>query len=681
MTDPKPTSRFLPIPGQPPSVRLLGPRADQAQSAARPLTPLDQPIGAVRSFLGALCDASGACLQPLELFLLQPSEAPQDQALAAATVRALHDLSTAADAPPVPGGLRTLRELAGTGHAVGPLLYCRKRHVVFEARSPRDARPLTGVPEGALDLAEHDTPRELLVWDGPADGPEPPRVYAARIGPGRNASPAGLDQLALDQGAVVRTAASLRETDSERHRELTDAHPCCLCPEQTRCYPREGGYAYASDRLAPVHALHAAPIASLLGEWTLHDAARIIGGLAPAQAASSATPLPEPLEAWRRARTQQMDQTPPRLLSGEMGGRQLLEIARLRLRLMADALEQLDALWRWTRRAHLCWNDETLRVLWQPPGSTPASCWGFTVLVRKGALQPRTQGPAGVDAHAYPPLFSDDSLLAPETLAASRKFGQPLPANVFVRSAKPDRATARVHLLLEDINVPRNAVCPADRMHVEGPGWSGTLAPAPSPNEDDGPGLPFLGALHGDVAALRDGEQISGCSCTWYAHFDQAVDLHALGLLLIESLLATDERPPARVREALATERSELTQRCGPLPRAQRDAAAAVWIAARCEQDGPAALWSRRHLLWTRGDRLATKLDDFPPPLWQGIVTFALRCITGIPGFSFCDDRSCAAPRAGQELLPLAELEGLIALIDDLMLHRTAPGKVLRISL
>ena len=76
------------------------------------------------------------------------------------------------------------------------------------------------------------------------------------------------------------------------------------------------------------------------------------------------------------------------------------------------------------------------------------------------------------------------------------------------------------------------------------------------------------------------------------------------------------------------------------------------------------------------------RLDAFPPGLWQAIVTFGLRLTTGIAGFSFCVGRDHAAPRIGDDLLlPLVELRGLIALLDDLVVARRAPAEQLRESL
>ena len=60
-------------------------------------------------------------------------------------------------------------------------------------------------------------------------------------------------------------------------------------------------------------------------------------------------------------------------------------------------------------------------------------------------------------------------------------------------------------------------------------------------------------------------------------------------------------------------------------------------------------------------------------------MTYGLRLTTSIPGFSFCDDRGCVAPRIGDGLLlPLVELRGLIALLDDQIFGRSTPGTKVR---
>ena len=90
--------------------------------------------------------------------------------------------------------------------------------------------------------------------------------------------------------------------------------------------------------------------------------------------------------------------------------------------------------------------------------------------------------------------------------------------------------------------------------------------------------------------------------------------------------------------------------------------------------DAPAALWSRRNLLYRRADRASVSLDGLPMSLWQAAVTLGLRMITTVAGFSFCPDRAVAPPcTSGEQLLPLLELRGLIALLDDLILGRQAP--------
>ncbi|MFQ5807202.1 MAG: hypothetical protein ACE5I3_12205, partial [Phycisphaerae bacterium] len=88
---------------------------------------------------------------------------------------------------------------------------------------------------------------------------------------------------------------------------------------------------------------------------------------------------------------------------------------------------------------------------------------------------------------------------------------------------------------------------------------------------------------------------------------------------------------------------------------------------------------TRRPRLARRAARTATRLDAVPPTVWQELMTFGLRLTTSIAGFSFCADRGCAAPRvSGGLLLPRVELRGLIALLDDQIFGRTAPGAAVR---
>src|SRR3989337_3297154 len=92
-----------------------------------------------------------------------------------------------------------------------------------------------------------------------------------------------------------------------------------------------------------------------------------------------------------------------------------------------------------------------------------------------------------------------------------------------------------------------------------------------------------------------------------------------------------------------------------------------------CGNDTPGAIGSRRSWLYRREERAASRLDGFPPRLWQAIIALGLRLTTTIPGFSFCDDRASDAPRlAGRQLVPLPEARGLGAKPDDLTSGRYA---------
>jgi len=221
--------------------------------------------------------------------------------------------------------------------------------------------------------------------------------------------------------------------------------------------------------------------------------------------------------------------------------------------------------------------------------------------------------------------------------------------------------------------------CLGDAILVSGGGWRAVLSPMGQRDPDDGDGLPFSGRMIGQVDSLAKGDQIEGVECRWYPRFGEAVDLHAVGMLFFEALLSHDERTIHSFREQMASEIAELTTVCFSLPPEQRDAHARNWVTERCEADAPAAIWTRRNLLYKRDDRNATRLDAFPASLWQEIMTLGLRMTTCIPGFSYCQDRDCDSPRMGPGLLtPLIELRGLTALLDDQLFGRTTPGGAVR---
>jgi hypothetical protein len=428
----------------------------------------------------------------------------------------------------------------------------------------------------------------------------------------------------------------------------------------------------------------AAPLVVLpWGEWQLDETYAMLGGRPPDEVAQAGKPTVPELEEYRHRQAAAIEAGGPfLLLTGEGDGRPLVEIARLKLGLLADVLEQLDDLWRASERPHLCWDPQTVRAAWRtaPPG---AAGWGFAAVLRKrglAALAP-VQTPDGRPL-PYPPVYSDESLLAPEVVEAVRHFGQARKCTLFVKSAETKGRQARVTVLVENLNIPWPLLCTSDVAHVEGEGWQAALSPAAQRNPDDGEGLPMSGRAVGSVVEMKQGAQFDGCTCRWYPRFGEAVDLHAFGVLLLEALLATDERPGPRLRETLHEERDELTRLCLGLEVEQREARAREWVAQRCDADSPSAVWTRRNLLYRRADRAATRLDALPPVLWHAIVAFGLRLSTAIPGFSFCENRAAAAPRLeGGLLMPLVELRGLLALLDDLMLGRAAADEALRAAL
>ncbi len=687
MASQNPVSPFLPLPirhGE--ALRLRGPRPEEAATVVEPLTPLDATLGVLRSFLGGLCDTDGRLIRPLEVVLLldaatvPPSELESAAALIE-TLRSWPQFSARLSRDP---GDDLIHSVLAPGDPLAPLLYCRKRHVLFEARSPHTTEPLSAVQmDGPVEAGEELLPLPLLCWDGPRPDGHAPAIYAARAGHSAAGSVASFEQLILDQGEVVRRAAALQSRDALSFARLAAAHPCCTCPERTRCYPEGAGYSYAADRLAVVSAGVIPLVVLPWGEWGLEETSAMLGGQPPAQVVQAASSPAAELDEYRRRQAAAIEAEGPfLLLAGEGEGRPLIEIARLKLGLLAEVLEQLDDLWRACERPHLCWNLQTVRTMWRaaPPR---AAGWGFTAVLRRRGLAPLAPV-ATPDGRPLPcpPVFSDESLLAPEVVEAVRHFGQARRCALFVKSAEGKDRQKHVAVLVENLNIPWSLMCAGDVAHVEASGWQAVLSPAARREPADGEGLPMSGRAAGDVSGMKPGAQFNDCICRWYPRFGEAVDLHAFGVLLLETLLATDERPGPRLRETLHQEREELTRLCLGLELEQREARAHQWVAQRCDADSPSALWTRRNLLYRRADRAVARLDALPPLLWNAIVTFGMRLITAIPGFSFCPDRATAAPRLeGGLLVPLVELRGLLALLDDLLLGRAAAWEELRTAL
>lgn len=663
-----------------PRLRVLGPPPGQAGASVDPIARLDAPLAAVQSVIGGICDEAGRLIAPVELiFALDVAAAPpHKQVPTPALLRCL------SDAPNIFGQLTPLtgvewqRGALGPPPDLGPLLYCRKMLTIFEARSPANAQRLRWAAAAASPGNAGDVPLELVVWDGGS------AVYGGRTGRCAIGDVKSYEDMLRDQGRVAAVYDQQSAIDPLGATALAGAHACCRCEERGRCYPAGGGYVYAVDRLAVVHALPLPLAIRPLGEWRMSEAARIVGGATAVEvvsdSATASTPKSE-YDEWISHRAGMFDRSrPARLLGGESDGRELLEIARLKLSLLAESLAQLDEAWRIVGRPHLAWNDDTIRCHWAAPGSAPGAAWGFGPILRKIGLHPARPGEVSGDAPIpYPPVFSEPLLLPAEVVDAARYFDEPRRATAFIKRAKTEGGATHTTLLLENLGIAWEALRPRDTMIVTGSGWRAVVAPLAERDKNDGEGLPFAGTVGGSIDKFKTGEQFDGCECRWLPRFGEAVDLHAIGQLGLEALFLHDGWKADAYREAVRKERADLHKLLVPLPLEQREAAAKRFIGERCEVDAPNAVWSRRGLLQRKEDRAAARLDAFPPALWQSIITAIVRMITFAPGFSYCPDRTAAAPRvAGGLLLPLVELRGLIALLDDLIFSRRAPAAALR---
>jgi hypothetical protein len=484
----------------------------------------------------------------------------------------------------------------------------------------------------------------------------------------------------LDQGKVAALYGELASRNPLAAQSLAQQHTCCTCPERERCFPSGDGYAYASDRLVTVGALDAPLVVLPLGEWRLDQAARIVGGSLASEVAADATRQNE-FTTWRAARALASDQWgPARLLSGECDGRELIEVARIKLGLITQTLAQLELAWQIRGGPHLMWNSESVRCVWQTPAILPAAAWGFRPVLRKTGLHPDATATT-VDKRPtpLPPVFSDPSLLPVEVVDAARLFDEPRPATVFVKKSKAEAGAAQATVLLENLGVPWELFCTADTLAVKGPGWQALLSPLAERDKNDGSGLPFSGSITGSIEKFKSGEQFDKCECRWLPRFGEAVDLHSLGQLGFETLFIHDGWKVDAYRDGSRKTREELHKVLRALPLEQREAAAKRFIGERCEVDAPNALWSRRNLLYREDERRASRLDALPAALWQAIVVALVRMTTHVPGFSYCADRAASAPRlAGGLLLPLTELRGLVALLDDVLFGRAVPASAVR---
>lgn len=665
----------LPLPGcAGGALRLLGPDASEAPTAVAPLVRLDGPLGPAVSVAAALCTPDGRAASPLEVWLIDPALVEPGAIPPPAVARAVATLPRLAAAAALADRPDWLAAMQLAGIPFGVLLYCRKRHTVFEALAPGSLRGLTPAGIDGTSPPPAGIHVELLAVD---KSPESDRLRAyggaggeCALGPVQS-----LEQLVLDQGAVASQIAALPPDDARRS-VLGQAHTCVACPERPRCHPTDGAYAFALDRLAVLAPVPFTAVFQPYGEISLGQAVRLFGGVPPDEALKSESSLGgaggREFEEVCRRRARQALREPLTLLRSEHSGRELVEICRLKVGLFAAALDQADRAWRQTSVPHLAWTDDSLRVACDEAAGLPARLWGLRAIVRRLGLHPAAPiRNAEGDVLAYPPAWSAPDLLPPETAEPIRQFGAESGARVYVKSSVADATGARVTILLEDCGIKRGLLSMRDLFEVAGEGWRATFTPTGTHDPDDGEGLAMTGRVVGSAGAFKPQTDIGAARFRWYPRFGQACDLHALGVLLLDALLAHDERPSPRYRELLRSERAEFTAACMTVEPEHRTSQALSWIAARCEDDAPASLWSRRGLLYRRQERSAARLDGFPPLLWQAVMTAALRAITFVPGFSYAIDRAADAPRAGAHCLPLLELRGLLTLMDDVIFGRS----------
>jgi hypothetical protein len=213
MASQNPAGTFVPLPirhGD--AVRLRGPRPEEAATVVEPLTPLDAAAGVVRSFLGGVCDSDGGLIRPLEVVLLLDAATvpPGDVVPLPALVETLRGWPQLVAKLPHGAGDELIHGVLARGGSLAPLLYCRKRHVLFEARSPHTTEPLRAVEaDGSVEAGEDLLPLPLLSWDGPTPDGRTPTIYAGRAGHSAVGSVASFEQLILDQGEVVKRPSVL----------------------------------------------------------------------------------------------------------------------------------------------------------------------------------------------------------------------------------------------------------------------------------------------------------------------------------------------------------------------------------------------------------------------------------------------------------------------------------------
>jgi hypothetical protein len=351
---------------------------------------------------------------------------------------------------------------------------------------------------------------------------------------------------------------------------------------------------------------------------------------------------------------------------GDAGGRFPLEVLRLKLAAFTQVCRGVRHYHAKARMPHLDLNPSSVMVSVPPPSQDLPARWNFQIKLLDLASPQRFRAPGGTDVAAELLLPAPDvpkTYLSP--IARSGGTGADESERITIKEIKFDGAVARFEIETVSSKArlreyrPRDVarIVPATQLSwLENASLWGTVSGV----GDRGFRISAtLVSAHKGLAALKLPITLEA-GVALHKRFHVPVDLYALGMLLLRSILVHDGQDIFAVEDLVQRVLQKLMvalEGGGGGADFKRVASQLQWQ-LEAQQDA----FNRNSVLFVKADRLQ-KGNAIPPRLWQDLLVFAFRLITNIDGFSFCQHHGDYPPDSPESVMDevLTELGSLNA--------------------
>jgi hypothetical protein len=606
------------------------PAGTEACDVADPFLTLGDRGTFSRTVLGIMVGPRGEAV--LEIALkLQSDEYPSlsegagltNDDVEAGWEREIGLLDAIGDEGGIPATAEVLARNAGAAALLPPTIFCKRRRAYFVSACPDCGQPLADVRDNRLledrGLARRD--RSLVRYIGCT-----PCINRSRD--------ARLWTLVREDrgGEGVGDQTDLFRAYRELARREGDHIPCQGCPHTPTCFPDEG----AGDVvrcLTPLTFFESRALATEVLQLRYDECSALIGGASFDAVVRGIAEQGRQALVRRRARA--LARQSPYFFAADPTGKLGLESLRLKVGLFAHLCAATAALHRHTRGPHL--GIVPSRVLGGLPNGADDLpwLWGLTIrLAGLGNAQPRTADATSSAAYARPrlvePVFAAPSLRqapvadVPVTVTP-RRIGEEADGTILELDVRADSVDAGSLSDRDGVEIAIVQGRPPLSLLL-----SGTIVGQADRTLQVRTGRTRLDAT--TLATLRQlvGQPLSRGRLTVQPCLHVPADVHSLGMMLLVSLLANEQRGAAQVAAAVqdVCERLALAAR----GRAMEDDRVIVEQAIRLLG---AEAFAKDHILANPGARpeIARAIPD---GLWLEALLVGLRCVTTLRGFSVC---------------------------------------------